>query len=58
MIVFIPFVEKLNDSEGVLAVILSAFAAQIDEEIFLDPCRYIALGEGLFFDNIVVGIVS
>ncbi len=58
MIVFIPFVENLNDPEMVLAVILFAFAAQRDEEIFLDSCGYITRGEGLFFYDNVVGIVS
>ena len=36
MIVSVPFVENLNDPEMVWAVILFAFAAQRDEEIFLD----------------------
>jgi len=58
MIVFIPFVEYLNDSEGMWAVILFAFAAQRDEEIFLDSCGYITLGEGFFFEDNLVGIVS
>ena len=57
MVVFIPFVENLNDPEGMLAVILFAFAAQRDEEIFLDSCRYITLGEGFFFEDNVIGIV-
>ena len=57
MIVFIPFVENLNDAEGMWAVILFAFAAQRDEEIFLDSCRYITLGEGFFFEDNVIGIV-
>ena len=57
MIVFIPFVENLNDAEGMLAVILFAFAAQRDEEIFLDSCRHITIGEGFFFQDNVVGIV-
>ena len=45
MIVSIPFVENLNDPKRMWAVVLFAFAAQRDEEIFLDSCSYITLGE-------------
>ena len=58
MIVFIPFVENLNDPQRMWAVILFAFAAKRDEEIFLDSCGYIIFGEGFFFKDIIVGIVS
>ena len=44
MIVFLPFVENINDAEGMVAVVLSAFAAQRDEDISLDTCRSIAFG--------------
>ena len=57
MIIFITFVEDLNDPDGIRAVILFAFAAQGDEEIILDSSGYIIFGEGVFFQDDVVGIV-
>ncbi len=55
MLVFIPFVESLNDPERMWAVMLSAFAAQRDDDIFLDSCCDITLGEEFFFEASVSG---